>query len=248
MHHWSLHHAAPTNPIDKKTVKPFFFADTEVPVGETDEKVLTRSSNPGQKQPTVITGKRWDSFQMTLTVTISLFQGWFSNTWPPWRSRGSTTARGTRRESCARSSCPLPSSASPCAWPWFSLDLRKNRPWRWIPGSTQPRWSPHKVTKNISNVTLFIIFIFQGGESTLFFANDDKKSNWPQRYADSLLSQTGFSTKCIDGWGQMTVEKSSELISVDQGHPAAEHLRRQHVRGCRGRPPGVLTLPSKCHH
>ena len=38
--------------------KTFFCADTEVPVGETDEKVLTRSSNPGQKQPTIVTGKR----------------------------------------------------------------------------------------------------------------------------------------------------------------------------------------------
>ena len=46
---------------------------------------------------------------------------------------------------------------------------------------------------------ILLIELLQGGGSTLFFANDDKKSNWPQRYTDSLLSQTGFSTKCIDG-------------------------------------------------
>ena len=39
-------------------------------MGETDEKVLTRSSNPGQKQPTVITGKRCDLFQMTYSHNI----------------------------------------------------------------------------------------------------------------------------------------------------------------------------------
>ena len=142
-----------SNTINKKTIKSFFFADTEVPVGETDEKVLTRSSNPGQKQPTVITGKRWDHLKRQ-TVTISLFLGWSSNTWPPWRSRGSTTAKGTRRESCARSSCLPPSSASPCAWPLFSLDLRRNRPWRWIPGSTQQRWSPNKEQKNLAMIYL----------------------------------------------------------------------------------------------
>ena len=39
-------------------------------MGESDEKVLTRSSNPGQKQPTVITGKRWEPFQTTNSYNI----------------------------------------------------------------------------------------------------------------------------------------------------------------------------------
>ena len=39
-------------------------------MGETDEKVLTRSSNPGQKQPTVITGKRLNPFKTTNSHNI----------------------------------------------------------------------------------------------------------------------------------------------------------------------------------
>ena len=42
----------------KKYFKIYFSTDTEVPIGETDEKVLTRSSNPAQKQFTVVKGKR----------------------------------------------------------------------------------------------------------------------------------------------------------------------------------------------
>jgi len=37
----------------------------------------------------------------------------------------------------------------------------------------------------------------KGGPNTVFFANDNKRSYWPRRYQDELLSKNGFGTKCL---------------------------------------------------
>ena len=56
--HSIVHPKFCTNFLKQYILRFFFSTDTEVPMGDTDEKVLTRSSNPVQKQLTVVKGKR----------------------------------------------------------------------------------------------------------------------------------------------------------------------------------------------
>ena len=192
---------------------------------------------------------------------ISLL-GWSWSMWPPWRSNGSTTARGIRRASCARSSCRRPSSASPCAWPSSCPVSRRSQRWRWVPGFTQQRsfypeysYQPQHMSTQVTE--------FSNKSFPIHKANSDfvRVGRIHFSLQTTTRSRTGHNAMqtpfCHRQGSVQSASMGEHKIRLErfllkhlmcQRNPTTEYLRHQHVWGRWGGSPWVLTLPTKHHH
>ena len=183
--------------------------------------------------------------------------------WPPWRSNGSTTARGTRRASCARSSCRRPSSASPCAWPSSCRVSRRSQQWRWVPGFTQQRSFLQKIWILESHNFPTNFFSPEYSCQPIHKASSDfvrvGRAHFSLRM--TTRSQTGHSDmqtpfchrqgsvqSASMGEHEIRLERFLLKHLICQRNTTTKYLRHQHVWGHWGGSSWVFTLPTKHHH
>ena len=169
--------------------------------------------------------------------------------WPPWRSNVSTTARGIRRASCARSSCRRPSSASPCAWPSSCPVSRRSQPWRWVPGFTQPRsflqysYQPQHMSTRVTNSDFIRV------ERIHFSLRMTTRSRTGHNAMQTpFCHRQGSVQSASMGEHEIRLERFLLKHLIRQRNPTTKYLRHQHVWGRWGGSSWVFTLPTKHHH
>jgi len=132
-------------------------AYTEVPMGEMDDKILTRQSNPNN--PVEKASGHHLAMKHILALEIKRFHH---------------SKRNKKGFICE---ILLP-AVFVCLAMIFTLIL------------------PALVEEPELEITPWI-YPGKGGPNTVFFANDNKKTYWPKRYTDELVSENGFGTKCL---------------------------------------------------